>query len=82
MWIPSAQGAQHQENQQYLVIDGAQETAAGGFKIKADGRLVVVRFASGRPVGAWVVEGTTLAVDQRNVLSADQPVTVDIALEF
>ena len=69
-------------NEEYVVLSGAQEAVLGDHRIQATGRLAVVRFATGRPVRAWIVEGTALAVDDRQLLTTDRPAMKEIAIDF
>jgi len=71
-----------QENEEYTVFTGHQETASDDCRIRAEVRLAVVRFVDRRPVRAWVVEGTKLSIGDRDLLATDCPVTKEIAVEF
>ncbi len=70
------------KDRQHVVLTGPQETVSGGYRIRTEGRLAVIRFAQRRPVRAWVVDATKLAVDEYHLLSADHPVTREIAVDF
>lgn len=71
-----------QGDQQYLVLTGPQEAASDGYRIRAEGRLAVIRFVQRRPVRAMVVEASKLVVNDHSLLAADRPVTKEIAVDF
>ena len=71
-----------QTEQQYLVLTGSGETVHDDYRVRAEGRLAVIRFTQRRPVRAWVVEGSKLVANEENLLTADHPVTREIAVDF
>jgi hypothetical protein len=69
-------------DQQYLMLTGSQKAVHDDHRIQTKGRLAVVCFAQRRPTRAWVVQGTKLVLDEHDLLTGDQPVTKEIAVEF
>lgn len=65
-----------------LILSGSLETVHDDCRIRAEGRLAVVRFAGRRPVRAWVVEGAKLEINRRSLLTTDHPVTREIAVDL
>ena len=63
----------------YAVLTGDQEVVFDDCRIRAEGRLAVVRFAQHKPARAWVVEGSKLVLNGQHLLTADHPVTTEIA---
>ena len=71
-----------QGDRQYVVLCGDREAILNDKRISAEGRLAVILFVAGRPVRAWVVEGRKPMISGRDLLTAGQPVTKEMAVEF
>ena len=69
-------------DEEYVVLTGSQQAVHDDYRIQAEGRLTVLRFAQRRPTRAWVVDGTKLVVDKHSLIAADHPATKEIAVEF
>lgn len=71
-----------QGNERYVVLTGTRESIHDDYRIKGKGRLTVIRFVDGRPIQAWVVEGTELVLNDQSLLGADSPVTREMAVDL